>query len=176
MPFKQSLRRNHDMNTKTDCPCGSGKDFDTCCGPLINGTIKAPTPEALMRSRYTAFAKLEMPYLEQTLHPGTRHDYDEAGATRWAKESEWLELDIVNVSDDPENANRSSVEFKAQYRMNGAIQVHHELAEFRKSNGTWYFFDGKMVSAGQFKRETPKVGRNDPCPCGSGKKYKKCCG
>ena len=26
------------------------------------------------------------------------------------------------------------------------------------------------------KRETPKVGRNDPCPCGSGKKYKKCCG
>ena len=28
----------------------------------------------------------------------------------------------------------------------------------------------------QFIRETPKVGRNDPCPCGSGKKYKKCCG
>jgi len=26
------------------------------------------------------------------------------------------------------------------------------------------------------QRETPKVGRNDPCPCGSGKKYKKCCG
>jgi len=27
-----------------------------------------------------------------------------------------------------------------------------------------------------FKRELPKVGRNEPCPCGSGKKYKKCCG
>ena len=26
------------------------------------------------------------------------------------------------------------------------------------------------------RKETPKVGRNDPCPCGSGKKYKKCCG
>ena len=27
-----------------------------------------------------------------------------------------------------------------------------------------------------YYREEPKVGRNDPCPCGSGKKYKKCCG
>jgi preprotein translocase subunit SecA len=27
-----------------------------------------------------------------------------------------------------------------------------------------------------FRREAPKVGRNDPCSCGSGKKYKKCCG
>jgi preprotein translocase subunit SecA len=26
------------------------------------------------------------------------------------------------------------------------------------------------------KREVPKVGRNEPCPCGSGKKYKNCCG
>ena len=54
--------------------------------------------------------------------------------------------------------------------------VHHELAEFRKSGDTWYFFDGKMVGPGQFTRETPKVGRNDPCPCGSGRKFKKCCG
>ena len=26
------------------------------------------------------------------------------------------------------------------------------------------------------RREAPKIGRNDPCPCGSGKKYKNCCG
>ena len=26
-----------------------------------------------------------------------------------------------------------------------------------------------------FRRDAPKVGRNDPCPCGSGKKHKKCC-
>ena len=27
-----------------------------------------------------------------------------------------------------------------------------------------------------FRRKTPKIGRNDPCPCGSGKKFKQCCG
>ena len=31
-------------------------------------------------------------------------------------------------------------------------------------------------SEGTFRREVPKVGRNEPCPCGSGKKYKQCCG
>lgn len=31
-------------------------------------------------------------------------------------------------------------------------------------------------AASTFRRETGKVGRNDPCPCGSGKKFKKCCG
>ncbi len=34
---------------------------------------------------------------------------------------------------------------------------------------------GKDVAAKQIRRKGPKVGRNDPCPCGSGKKYKKCC-
>jgi SEC-C motif-containing protein len=164
------------MNTRTDCPCGSGNDYDACCGPLIEGTLKAPGPEALMRSRYTAFTQQAMPYIEATLHPSQRHDYDAAGSAKWARESEWQGLEIVNVSADPEDANRSSVEFKAHYRANGATQVHHELAEFRKTGDTWYFFDGKMVGAGQFRRETPKVGRNDPCPCGSGRKYKKCCG
>ncbi len=164
------------METRTDCPCGSGQDYETCCGLLINGSAPAATPEALMRSRYTAFAKQEMAYIEATLHPGQRHDYDAAGSAKWARESEWEQLEIVNASTDPENANRGSVEFRAHYRTGDAHQVHHELAEFRRSGGTWYFFDGKMVGAGQFKRETPKVGRNDPCPCGSGKKYKKCCG
>jgi len=176
MPSELEPDWTHHMNMNTDCPCGSGKDYESCCGPLISGAMKAPSPEALMRSRYTAFAQQVMPYLEETLHPGQRHDYDADGSAKWARESEWQKLEIVNVSTDPENANRGSVEFKAHYKMNGAARVHHELAEFRKTSGTWYFFDGKMVSAGQFRREKPKVGRNDPCPCGSGRKYKKCCG
>jgi SEC-C motif-containing protein len=164
------------MNDATTCPCGSGRPYESCCGPLISGTVRAPDPEALMRSRYTAFARLEMPYLASTLHPSQRHDYDEAGATRWARQSEWQKLEIVSTRDDPANANRGTVEFKAHYRLDGQPHVHHELAEFRKTDGVWYFFDGRMVGAGQFRRETPKVGRNDPCPCGSGRKYKKCCG
>jgi SEC-C motif-containing protein len=127
-----------------------------------------------MRSRYTAYTLHDMPYLAETLHPGQRNDYDEAGAAKWARESEWEGLEIVNVSELTEHSGK--VEFRVSYRRNGEQLAHHELAEFRKSGGTWYFYDGKMVSPGQYTRETPKVGRNDPCPCGSGRKYKKCCG
>ena len=129
-----------------------------------------------MRSRKTAYATQNMAYLQDTLHPGQRQDYHESGAEVWARESEWKGLEIVNVTKDTSNANNGKVEFRATYRRNGEQLVHHELAEFRKSGDSWYFFDGKMVGPGQFKRNTPKVGRNDPCPCGSGKKYKKCCG
>jgi SEC-C motif-containing protein len=164
------------MNESSTCPCNSGLPYDACCEPLIRGTVKAPGPEALMRARYSAFAHEEMPYLLETLHPGQRNDYDEAGAAKWARESDWTGLEILKVSGDPATENTGSVEFKACYRRNNEKLEHHELAEFRKTNGIWYFYDGKMVAPGQFQRETPKVGRNDPCPCGSGKKFKKCCG
>ena len=164
------------MNESSACPCNSGLSYDACCEPLIRGTVKAPGPEALMRARYSAFAHEEMPYLLETLHPGQRNDYDEAGATRWARESDWTGLEILKVSGDPATENTGSVEFKACYRRNNEKLEHHELAEFRKTYDIWYFYDGKMVAPGQFQRETPKVGRNDPCPCGSGKKFKKCCG
>ena len=164
------------MNEPIACPCNSGLPYDACCEPLIRGTVKAPGPEALMRARYSAFAQQEMPYLLETLHPGQRSDYDEAGAAKWARESDWTGLEILKVTGDPATENTGSVEFKASYRRNNEKLEHHELAEFRKTNGTWYFYDGKMVAPGQFQRETPKVGRNAPCPCGSGKKFKKCCG
>ena len=164
------------MNESSACPCNSGLSYDACCEPLIRGTVKAPGPEALMRARYSAFAHEEMPYLLETLHPGQRNDYDEAGATKWARESDWTGLEILKVTGDPATENTGSVEFRACYRRNNEKLEHHELAEFRKTNGIWYFYDGKMVAPGQFQRETPKVGRNDPCPCGSGKKFKKCCG
>ena len=164
------------MNDATACPCGSGLPYASCCEPLIKGVTAAASPEALMRARYSAFAHQEMPYLLETLHPGQRSDYDEEGAAKWARESDWTGLEILDVKGDPAKENSGSVEFRASYRRNSEKLEHHELAEFRKSNGIWYFFDGKMVSAGQYRRETPKVGRNDPCPCGSGKKFKKCCG
>jgi len=164
------------MNDAIACPCNSGQPYAECCEPLNKGATRAPGPEALMRARYSAFAQVEMHYLLETLHPGQRGDYDEDGATKWAKESDWTGLEILRVTGDPATENNGTVEFKASYRRNNEKQEHHELAEFRKVNGTWYFYDGKMVTAGQFRRDTPKVGRNDPCPCGSGKKFKKCCG
>jgi len=163
-----------DMSDAKPCPCGSGREFAACCEPYIRGDAPAPGPEALMRSRYTAYTLQEMPYLLETLHPSQRSDFDADGAAKWARESEWEALEIVDVSDLTDNSGK--VEFRVTYRRKGEKLIHHEMAEFRKSGETWYFLDGKMVSAGQFTRESPKVGRNDPCPCGSGKKFKKCCG
>ena len=52
---------------------------------------------------------------------------------------------------------------------------HHERAEFEKIKGEWRFIDGRIIGPEPIRREEPRIGRNDPCPCGSGLKYKKCC-
>ena len=39
-----------------------------------------------------------------------------------------------------------------------------------------FVFEPDYLPQEPYRREEPKIGRNDPCPCGSGKKYKKCCG
>jgi len=68
-----------------------------------------------------------------------------------------------------------SVEFIAHYTEKNTKKKHHELAQFARVDGTWYFSDGTPIVPAQFVRPQPKVGRNEPCPCGSGKKHKKCC-
>jgi SEC-C motif-containing protein len=166
------------MNTKPtgQCPCGSGRTYETCCAPLINGTGHAATPEDLMRSRYSAYVLQKIPYLARTLHPNQRDDFDEDGAARWSRESEWLGLEVISVSGTSPGDKTGMVEFQVHYTRDGTTQVHHELSEFRRADGIWYFYDGKPVGNPPARRAAPKVGRNDPCPCGSGRKYKKCCG
>ena len=158
------------------CPCGSSRAYEACCAPLINGSGRAETPEALMRSRYSAYVLQKIPYLARTLHPSQRDDFDEDGAARWSRESEWRGLEIISASETSPGDQTGMVEFKVHYTLDGATQVHHELSEFRRADGIWYFYDGKPVGIQQIRRAGPKVGRNDPCPCGSGRKYKKCCG
>ncbi len=158
------------------CPCQSGKEYDACCGPIISGTQAAASAEALMRSRYSAFAMRESGYLEQSLHPDYRHDSDPAATKKWADESEWLKLEILNTSGGGENDEAGTVDFIATYRQRGNTHAHHELGHFKRAKGIWYYTNGKIVTPGTVRNDAPKVGRNDPCPCGSGKKYKKCCG
>ncbi len=157
----------------TQCPCGSALSYEACCEPIILGATPAATPEALMRSRYTAFSRQALAHLKESLHPDSRADYDEAGAQRWAEDSEWLQLEVVDSSGDEEEG---QVEFIATYRRKGVKHVHHENAHFVRHKDRWYYMDGDMVTPGTVRREGPRVGRNDPCLCGSGKKYKKCCG
>lgn len=157
----------------TLCPCGSGRDLDACCGPLLAGA-PAPTPEALMRSRYTAFTQANLDYLETTLAPEAREDYDRSETETWIKDARWHGLEIRQAGGG-EGDQEGSVEFVARYVINGKPFAHHELASFRRHEGNWVYVDGVMNPRPP-QRVVDKVGRNDPCPCGSGKKYKKCCG
>ncbi len=158
------------------CLCGSSQVFDECCGPIIAGERQAPTPEALMRARYSAYARVDIEFLETSLHPDRREDHDAEAVREWAEESEWLGLEIVSTTDGGEGDDTGRVEFVCLYEYGGEEKRHHEDAVFERVDGQWYFSEGNVVQARPFVREEPKVGRNDPCPCGSGKKFKKCCG
>lgn len=156
------------------CACGSEKSYSDCCEPYIKGTKPAPTAEALMRSRYTAFAKGEMDYIYNTHHESTRKELDMDGVKSWALNSEWLGLEIRETSKGSEKDTEGQVEFKCKFNFNGKEQSHHELSTFTKENGKWFFVDG-VLRNNTVRRSEPKIGRNDPCSCGSGKKAKKCC-
>ena len=160
----------------SQCPCGSGRDFDQCCGPILSGAQMAPTAEALMRARYSAYQTGDIAFLGESLHPDFRFDWDEAATRRWSEQAVWHGLEIIASDLGGPDDDTGMVEFVASYTEKDQLKRHHERSLFRKEGDTWYYVEGKMPKPKTVKRETPKVGRNDPCPCGSGKKYKKCCG
>lgn len=146
--------------------------LDSCCGPLLSGERQAASAVALMRARYTAYATGEVDFVLRTQEAG---EVDREATETWSRESEWLGLDVVGSEGGAEDDDEGTVEFIARYRHKGEEHAHHEEASFRRVGGTWQLVDGKLCNS-TFRRTTPKIGPNQPCPCGSGKKYKKCCG
>ena len=159
-----------------NCPCGSTNHYTECCRPLIAGERRAETAEQLMRSRYTAYVMRELAWLRESLHPGKRADYDEASSRAWAEQAEWHGIEIVRTELGGPADETGMVEFLASFTVKGVRQEHHERSQFQKVGGAWYFSEGKTLPPRPVMRSGPKAGRNDPCPCGSGKKFKKCCG
>ncbi len=159
----------------SSCACGSGREFSECCEPLLNGSEMAATAEALMRARYTAYVKGYIAFLGDSLHPAHRHDWDEAATRKWAETANWRGLNILATDAGGADDTLGIVEFTAEFDEDGIQKRHHEISRFRKENGRWYYVDGGPPKPQTVKREAAKVGRNEPCPCGSGKKYKKCC-
>lgn len=151
--------------------------YHDCCGPFVEGDKPAPTAEALMRSRCTAYALGKIDHLEETLAPETRGDFDRKSIAHWSKSSQWLGLEIVSTEEGQDSDATGYVEFVAHFVTDGKRLAHRERSLFRHDaeDGRWYFVEEAN------RRNEPIVkgrqpGRNDPCPCGSGKKYKKCCG
>lgn len=164
------------------CPCRSVDqnkiEFDKCCGPFIEGKQKAPTAEALMRSRYSAYVVKNIGYVDETQVTVPGEEFNKEEALKWADSSEWLGLEIKKTTKGQAADNTGTVEFVALYKdkASGTELRHHETSLFSRQNGDWKFREGQIHGAQPLKRLEPKIGRNDPCSCGSGKKYKKCCG
>jgi SEC-C motif-containing protein len=158
------------------CPCGSGLPYETCCEPFLIGKAKPKTAVELMRSRYCAYAMGAIDYLFRTSGPKVQKEFDAESSRKWAESAKWTGIEIIGKTDGGEDDEEGTVEFIAHYSVNETAFDHHEISQFKKINGEWRFIDGKIFGPDPVRRDHPKIGRNDPCPCGSGKKYKKCCG
>ena len=164
------------MENSEACPCKSGKTFGECCGPLIGGTAKAETAEALMRARYSSYVTGDIGFLKSSATKAVQEEFDEATSRAWSSASTWHGLEIIKTEGGQAGDSEGVVEFRALYTANDEFCNHHEVSKFVREGGEWKFSDGDLVGETPVVREEPKIGRNDPCPCGSGKKYKKCCG
>jgi len=158
------------------CPCGSGLNYSGCCEPIIKGKAKAPTAEALMRARYSAYVKHEIAFIGSScIRKEGENDIDMEETRKWSEESEWLGLKIHGTTKGASSDSEGVVDFSAFYARNGLRDEHRESAAFKKVDGAWMYSDGSLAAT-TIVRSSPKVGRNDPCSCGSGKKFKHCCG
>lgn len=125
------------------CPCGSALSYAQCCGALHrrfadDGLLTAPSAEALMRSRYSAFVRGDLAYLQASWHASTRPAElapDEAGL-------KWLGLEVRrHLSQDAEHA---TVEFVARSKLGGRAHRLHEISRFVREDGVWYYLDGEL--------------------------------
>lgn len=123
----------------TDCPCGSGKPYTACCARYLEGGESSLTAEALMRSRYTAYTRLDEDYLLATWHPSTRPP-----ALGFADEppAKWLGLEVKRH--EQQDADHAIVEFVARYKVNGRACRLHEVSRFQREAGRWFYIDGEL--------------------------------
>jgi SEC-C motif-containing protein len=158
------------MITMTVCPCDTQKLFEECCGPFLAGKAVPPTAEALMRSRYSAYVRKDHEYLLRTWYTSSRPSEE---SLNMPEDFSWTGLEILNTEAGGSGDEKGTVEFKAHYRTSKIVNSLHEKSSFVRHDEQWVYVDAETLPNQPLRSE--KVGRNQPCPCGSGKKYKKCC-
>ena len=146
------------------CPCSSGLSYGTCCMIVHNDHSRAVLPEQVMRARYTAFVFNDKNYLMTSWAQETRpltidHDHPQT----------WFELKIVASEPVKEDSRHATVTFRALYASRGKITTLSERSRFVKRSHCWFYLDGEATSSSR------KISSNGPCPCGSKKKFKRCC-
>jgi SEC-C motif-containing protein len=119
------------------CYCNSQQLFKDCCEPYIKGLKQAPTAEALMRSRYSAYITHQADYLVATTHISERNNYSREDILLWATSNQWQKLEVIKATE-------TTVEFKAYFLDSGKMpQIHHEFSTFKQEEGIWYYVDGE---------------------------------
>ena len=119
------------------CPCGTQKNYSECCGKYLEGKAVPETPEALMRSRYTAYTKANIAYIVQTQQGHAAENFDPEATRRWAKRAKWLDLTVLKT--EPVTGQQGFVEFVARYNSSNKVHPIHERSEFQKREGRWYY-------------------------------------
>jgi SEC-C motif-containing protein len=147
-----------------NCPCHSGQLFDQCCGRFISQRELPENALQLMRSRYCAYVLDDAEYLSETWHPDFR-----PSELITDPDVRWINLTII-ASD--QQAELAMVEFEARLLVNGQVQAMHEKSAFTLERGRWLYTIGEILTP---TFQPWKPGRNESCPCGSGKKFKRCC-
>lgn len=132
------------ISSETKCPCSSDKNYGDCCEPFHKRSKHAPTAEALMRSRYSAYALGEIEYLITTLPLMDRKKFDRRSAQVWSEQSEWQGLEILATKESGKG-DKATVEFIAKYKIQDEEIKHHELGMFQKAGDRWFFLDGKVI-------------------------------
>jgi len=149
----------------TACPCGSGNLLSACCGHYHDGT-PAPSAETLMRSRYSAYVLGRIDYLKSTTLPAQQAALDTEAMHVWSAQSTWLGLEVESAEVHGGKPEHAFVTFTARWHDGAGEHAHRERSGFVQNDGRWYFIDSTVPL---------KATRNDPCPCGGGLKFKKCC-
>ena len=149
-------------NLDKNCYCGKHLSYKECCKHFHDGTL-APTPEALMRSRFSAFATANVPYIMKTQVDELNLEIDEASFTQQLQTKKWVLLEVLQAVDD-------QVTFRAFMIYNDILYTLNERSLFVKDKNRWLY--AKALSHEDSERT---LKRNELCPCGSGKKYKQCC-
>ena len=148
----------------SNCPCGSGETYISCCYVVHTNHTAAKNPEMLMRARYTAFVLANSDFLVKSWATETRPDNLEIN-----QETRWLGLRIIDNHAVAETSKEATVSFEASFIEKDKHCILKETSNFRKISGKWYYLDGKT------KLDSIKLYGKTSCPCGSGKKYKRCC-
>lgn len=153
------------INSDGPCPCCSGSPYQTCCEPILQNHHKAVTAVALMRSRYTGFVEENREHLLKTWISKTRP----ANLNFEDHPVSWVSLTINKTIEGEATDNKGQVDFTSTYIENGKLCNLSEVSNFSKIDGLWYYVDGVCEVTQK------SIERNRPCPCGSGKKFKRCC-